>query len=184
MSTETTPSWQDILDLVALLDEGSYESAVVEFGDVRVRMSRSAEPPQLQQPAPLAQPVQAAAPAPANAAPVAQHAAPAPEPAAAPAPAVPATAVRAPAVPAVEGTTIPAPMIGVFFRSPSPGAPPFVAPGATVEPDTTIGIIEVMKLMNPVTAGVAGTLTDFLVKDNEQVEFGQPLAVVAEAGAS
>ncbi|WP_067449670.1 acetyl-CoA carboxylase [Actinomadura macra] len=177
MSTETTPSWQDILDLVAQLDEGSYESAVVEFGDVRVRMSRSAELPPVQQPAPPAppaQPVQAAAPAPPVAAPVAQPAAPAPEPAAAP----------APAVPAVEGTTIPAPMIGVFYRSPSPGAPPFVAPGAAVEPDTTIGIIEVMKLMNPVTAGVAGTLTDFLVKDGEQVEFGQPLAVVAEAGTS
>jgi acetyl-CoA carboxylase biotin carboxyl carrier protein len=78
---------------------------------------------------------------------------------------------------------ITAPIIGVFYRSPSPGAPPFIEPGAAVEPDTTIGIIEVMKLMNPVTAGTAGTLTEFLVADNAQVEFGQPLAVVAEEGS-
>lgn len=172
MSTEATPSWQDILDLVTQLDEGSYESVVVEFGDVRVRMSRSAELPPAQQPAPPAPPVRAAQPAGA-----AQPAAPAPEPA-------PEAAPTSAAAPAVEGATVPAPMIGVFYRSPSLGAPPFVEPGTTVEPDTTIGIIEVMKLMNPVTAGVAGTLTDFLVKDSEQVEFGQPLAVVAEAGTS
>ncbi len=74
-------------------------------------------------------------------------------------------------------------MIGIFYRCPSPGAPPFVTAGDTVEPDTTIGIIEVMKLMNPVTAGVGGILSDILVEDNEQVEYGQPLAVVTEAGA-
>ena len=75
-------------------------------------------------------------------------------------------------------------MIGVFYRCPSPGAPPFVEPGAHVEPDTTVGIVEVMKLMNPVNAGVHGTLTSFLVNDNEPVEYGQALAVVAEDSAS
>ncbi|MFD3582276.1 acetyl-CoA carboxylase biotin carboxyl carrier protein [Streptomyces sp. NPDC058683] len=149
MSTDASPSWQDILDLVAQLDEGGYEFADVEFGDVRVRMSRSAELPPDQRPA-----------------------------------LPPQVAESAPPTPAAEGTPVPAPMIGVFYRSPSPGAPPFVEPGTTVEPDTTVGIIEVMKLMNPVAAGVAGTLTDFLVKDGEQVEFGQPLAVVTEAGTS
>ena len=73
-------------------------------------------------------------------------------------------------------------MIGLFYRCPFPGAPPFVELGARVEPDTTVGIIEVMKMMNPVTAGVDGTLTSFLVKDHEQVEYGQALAVVSEAG--
>jgi acetyl-CoA carboxylase biotin carboxyl carrier protein len=72
-------------------------------------------------------------------------------------------------------------MIGVFYRCPSPGAPPFVETGTSVKEDTTIGIIEVMKMMNPVTAGVNGTLTSFLVKDREPVEYGQALAVVAEA---
>ncbi|MFD3927688.1 acetyl-CoA carboxylase biotin carboxyl carrier protein [Streptomyces sp. NPDC058614] len=149
MSTDASPSWQDILDLVAQLDEGGYEFADVEFGDVRVRMSRSAEPPPGE---PAAPPLQ--------------------------------LAERPTPAPVAEGTPIEAPVIGVFYRSSSPGAPPFVEPGTTVEPDTTVGIVEVMKLMNPVTAGVAGTLGEFLVKDGEQVEFGQPLAVVTEADTS
>jgi acetyl-CoA carboxylase biotin carboxyl carrier protein len=93
----------------------------------------------------------------------------------------PATASPAATSPALPGTIISSPMIGVFYRCPSPGAPPFVEVGARVEPDTTVGIVEVMKLMNPVSAGVGGTITSFLVKDHEQVEYGQALAVVAEA---
>ncbi|MGJ9404537.1 acetyl-CoA carboxylase biotin carboxyl carrier protein [Arthrobacter sp. KK5.5] len=166
MSTPSTPSWQDVLDLVTQLDDGAYESASVDFGDVSVRLSRSADTP----PAPPAgAPPQSPAP-PTNA----------PAPAAAPAVAEPAPAAPAPAEPATNSTVVTAPIIGVFYRSPSPGAPPFVEPGAAVEADTTIGIIEVMKLMNPVTAGTAGTLTEFLAADNAQIEFGQPLAVVAE----
>jgi acetyl-CoA carboxylase biotin carboxyl carrier protein len=69
-------------------------------------------------------------------------------------------------------------MIGVFYRRPSPGAAPFVEPGQRVEADTTIGIIEIMKLMNPVVAGKAGVITDFLVTDADAVEFGQPLATI------
>jgi acetyl-CoA carboxylase biotin carboxyl carrier protein len=76
------------------------------------------------------------------------------------------------------GDTIDAPMIGVFYRRPSPGAAPFVEPGQRVEADTTIGIIEIMKLMNPIVAGKAGVITDFLVTDADAVEFGQPLATI------
>lgn len=164
MITPSTPSWQDVLDLVTLLDAGSYESAAVEFGDVSVRLSRVAELPA---PAPQAE-TQPQTPA------VATNAT-------APVAAEPALAAEVPVEPAPNGTIVTAPIIGVFYRSPSPGAPPFVEPGATVGPDTTIGIIEVMKLMNPVPAGAAGTLTEFLAADNVQVEFGQPLAVVEEA---
>lgn len=172
MSIPSTPSWQDVLDLVTQLDEGAYESAAVEFGDVSVRLSRSADMP-------VASPV--ATTPPQSLAPSTNGTAHAATPSAA-APAVTeiAPAAPAPAEPASNGTVVTAPIIGVFYRSPSPGAPPFVEPGATVEPDTTIGIIEVMKLMNPVTAGAVGTLTEFLVTDNAQVEFGQPLAVVAK----
>lgn len=167
MSTPSTPSWQDVLDLVTQLDDGAYESAAVEFGDVSVRLSRSAEMPTTSP---------TAVTAPKSFAPSTNGTAPA----AAPAVTEPAPAAPAPAEPASSSTVVTAPIIGVFYRSPSPGAPPFVEPGAAVEPDTTIGIIEVMKLMNPVTAGAVGTLTEFLVADNAQVEFGQPLAVVAE----
>ena len=70
---------------------------------------------------------------------------------------------------------IKAPMFGVFFRSPKPGADPYVTIGARVKADTTIGIIEVMKLMNPVVAGVEGEIVETPIADGEVVEFGQSL---------
>ncbi len=69
-------------------------------------------------------------------------------------------------------------MIGVFYRRPAPGAEPFVQSGDTVDADTTIGIIEIMKLMNPITAGQAGIIGEFLVEDGQAVEFGQAIATL------
>ncbi|HTY92767.1 MAG TPA: biotin/lipoyl-containing protein, partial [Steroidobacteraceae bacterium] len=60
-------------------------------------------------------------------------------------------------------------------RAPKPGAPPFVEVGATVEADTIVGIIEVMKLMNTVRAGAAGTVVEILAADGALVEFGETL---------
>src|SRR5690606_31537048 len=100
-------------------------------------------------------------------------------PAPAPAAAAPAPAEAAPP----PGATIDAPMVGVFYRRPSPAAPPFVEEGAVVTAETTIGILEIMKMMSPVVAGAAGVLTRFLVADGEAVEFGQPLAALDPAGA-
>lgn len=74
------------------------------------------------------------------------------------------------------------PLLGTFYRSPKPGAPPFVEVGATVEPDTVIAIIEVMKLMNTVRAGVKGTVTHIFSADGSLVEFEQPLIRVSKAG--
>ena len=71
-----------------------------------------------------------------------------------------------------------APMVGTLYRSPEPGAPPFVEPGKRVEPDTTVCIIEVMKLMNSIPAGCAGVVTHVLVNDAEPVEYGQPLIAI------
>jgi acetyl-CoA carboxylase biotin carboxyl carrier protein len=71
-----------------------------------------------------------------------------------------------------------APMVGTFYRAPEPGAPPFVEPGARVEADTTVCIIEVMKLMNSIPAGCAGVVTNVLVNDAEPVEYGQPLLAI------
>ena len=154
-----TPSWQELLDLVEQLNNSDYENASVQFGNVSVRLSKNENFTD----APAAV---VAAPAPA-AAPVAT------------APAAPAPAAPAPAAPAVPaGDTIDAPMIGVFYRRPSPGADEFVKPGDTVTAETTIGIIEIMKLMNPVVAGKAGVLGEFLVEDSNAVEFGQPLVQI------
>jgi acetyl-CoA carboxylase biotin carboxyl carrier protein len=84
-----------------------------------------------------------------------------------------------PAVDLPAGTTIiKSPMVGTFFRAPEPGAPPFVTEGSHVEADTILCIIEVMKLMNSVTAGVAGVVTHVFVENAHMVEYGQPLIAV------
>jgi acetyl-CoA carboxylase biotin carboxyl carrier protein len=78
----------------------------------------------------------------------------------------------------VSGTPILAPSVGVFWRSPSPGAPPFVEVGTPVGPEDTVAILEIMKLMKPLAAGVAGTVSAILVDNGATVEYGQPLVVV------
>lgn len=70
---------------------------------------------------------------------------------------------------------IPAPLLGNFYAAPRPGDPPFVQPGDAVDEETVIGIIEVMKLMNPIRAGVSGTVVALLAENGKAVEEGQPL---------
>jgi acetyl-CoA carboxylase biotin carboxyl carrier protein len=72
-------------------------------------------------------------------------------------------------------TTIEAPMLGTFYRAEAPGKPPFVDVGSRVEPDTIVCIIEVMKMMNSVPAGVSGTVAEVVPDNAELVEYGQPL---------
>jgi len=71
------------------------------------------------------------------------------------------------------------PMVGTFYRAPSPGAPPFVEVGQTVEADTTVCIIEVMKLMSSIPAGARGTITNILAENAALVEHDQILMVIA-----
>jgi acetyl-CoA carboxylase biotin carboxyl carrier protein len=72
-----------------------------------------------------------------------------------------------------------APTVGTFYRAPRPGAPPFVDVGVMVEPQTTIGIIEIMKLMNAVPAGVTGEVREVCVADGDPVEYDQVLMRVS-----
>jgi acetyl-CoA carboxylase biotin carboxyl carrier protein len=67
------------------------------------------------------------------------------------------------------------PLLGTFYRAPKPGAPPFVEVGAQVEEETVVALIEVMKLMNTVRAGVRGTVTEILVADGALAEYGETL---------
>jgi acetyl-CoA carboxylase biotin carboxyl carrier protein len=97
--------------------------------------------------------------APVAAAPVAEAAAPA--------------AAEAPAAPA--GITIDAPTVGTFYLSPTPEEPSFVNVGSIVQPDTTICIIEAMKVFNQIPAEKAGRIVEVLVANGDPVEFGQPL---------
>ena len=71
-----------------------------------------------------------------------------------------------------------APMVGTFYRAPAPGAPPFVEAGSKVKPDTVVGIIEVMKLMNQIEAGVDGVVKEVLVGNAQAVEQGQALMLI------
>ena len=71
--------------------------------------------------------------------------------------------------------TVASPMLGTFYRAQAPGAPPFVEVGTRVEPDTIVCLIEVMKMMNSVPAGVIGTIVEVCVENAELVENGVPL---------
>ena len=71
-----------------------------------------------------------------------------------------------------------APMVGTFYRRPEPTKPPFVEPGQKVEPQTVVCIIEVMKLMNSIEAGVKGVVREVLVDNAAAVDHGQPLMVI------
>jgi acetyl-CoA carboxylase biotin carboxyl carrier protein len=71
--------------------------------------------------------------------------------------------------PAGEEGDIRAPLPGTFYRAPSPGAPSFVEIGSIVNPDTVVGIIETMKLMNPVHAGASGTITEILAENGAMI---------------
>jgi acetyl-CoA carboxylase biotin carboxyl carrier protein len=75
---------------------------------------------------------------------------------------------------------IPSPLLGIFHRAPKPGAPPFVEVGSKVEEETVIGIIEVMKLMNSVPAGVKGEVVEIRAENGAAVEYGQILLRVRQ----
>lgn len=91
----------------------------------------------------------------------------------------------APAAPRAAQTdglaTITAPMLGTFYRAEGPGKPPFVDVGERVQPDTIVCIIEVMKMMNSVTAGVSGTILQIFAANAQLVEYGQPLFEIEPA---
>jgi acetyl-CoA carboxylase biotin carboxyl carrier protein len=91
----------------------------------------------------------------------------------APKPAPPATP------PDANTLTVSAPLLGTFYRAPKPGAAPFVEVGSPVAEDTIVGIIEVMKLMNTVRAGIRGKVTQILARDGALVEYGETLLLVS-----
>ena len=152
-----TPSWADVLALVAQLDGSGLADAEVVSAGVSVRVSRTV----LDAPAASAH-ASAAVAAPAEAPLIA-------------AATVVAPAAAAPAAPEPTGPVIAAPILGVLYLRPGPDQPPFVAVGDTVTPHTTVAIIEVMKLMNPVSAGVHGVIAEVCIPDATTVEHGDVL---------
>ena len=169
---------KDIKVIVDLMKKNAVSEFEMEEGDFKIKLKRESGKPRkgetvvVQEAAPMILPAAAAAPAavPVTAAP----AAPAP---AAPAPAAPAPAAPAPAAPApaAEGPEVKSPMIGTFYRKPSPDADSFVEVGSVVEPETVVCIIEAMKVMNEIKAEVKGTIAEVLLEDGKPVEYGQAL---------
>jgi acetyl-CoA carboxylase biotin carboxyl carrier protein len=153
-----TPDVRTIRHLVRLMQR--YDLTAIDLGEgtSKIRLRRRG--------AELA-PVVSMASAPPSPAP---QAATAPAPAAAPAP--------APAAP--QGTLIESPMVGTFYAANSPEAAPFVQVGSVIRADTTVCIIEAMKVFTDIPAGIAGTIVEVLVKSGQPVEFGQPLFRVAQ----
>jgi acetyl-CoA carboxylase biotin carboxyl carrier protein len=108
----------------------------------------------------------------------------------APSPAPPPAAIAPTPAPAAEPSTppadedtvlVPSPMLGTFYRAEAPGATPFVEVGSTIGPDSTVCIIEVMKMMNSVAAGVSGTVVEVCAENGTLVEYGEPLLRVRPA---
>ena len=92
--------------------------------------------------------------------------------------AAPSPAGAAPAAELPKGNLVKSPMVGTFYRAPSPGANAFVEIGQTVKPGDTLCIIEAMKLLNEIEAEVAGEIKEILVENGQAVEYGQPLFVI------
>lgn len=93
----------------------------------------------------------------------------------------PPTEVAAPATPEITGHIVKSPMVGTFYRSPSPGAPVFAELGQSVNEGQTLCIIEAMKLLNEIESDVSGTVQRILVENGQPIEYGQPLFVIATA---
>jgi acetyl-CoA carboxylase biotin carboxyl carrier protein len=148
---------EDVTAILDLIQRTDVEYLEVEVGGTRIVADRSG----------ATTAARAAVPPPPPPPPAAAPPAPAPPPAPVPPP--------SPAPVADDLVVVPAPMVGVFYRSPEPGAPPFVEVGARVEAGATMGLVEVMKMFNGVTAPVGGEVVEVLAGNDEFVEFGQPL---------
>lgn len=142
-----------IKTLIDLVEQSGISELEVREGEESVRISRQT----------IATPVAAYAP---------------PAPIAAPAPAV-ATPAAAPAAPAVDNRHIvKAPMVGTFYRSPSPGAKSFVEIGQTVKAGQVLCIIEAMKMLNQIEADKAGVISEVFAENEKPVEFDQPMFAI------
>jgi len=143
--------------LIELLEESGIAEIEIHEGEESVRISRQSQ-------AAAAQPL---------------YPAPAPAAAAPPAPAAAETAAAEPAEKELpSGHTVKSPIVGAFYRSPTPSAPPFVEVGQSVAVGDTLCIIEAMKIMNQIEADKAGVIKAILVENGQPVEFDQPLFII------
>lgn len=149
-----------IKKLIELLEESNIGELEIKEGEESVRIARNSGTTQYFSAPPQGYPAtpQAYAPTPATAAPAAAPVA---------------------AAPVVTGHVVKSPMVGTFYRSPSPGSPMFIEVGKHVKAGDVICIIEAMKMMNQIEADKSGVIEAILVEDGNPVEFDQPLVTIA-----
>ncbi|HEY7364518.1 MAG TPA: acetyl-CoA carboxylase biotin carboxyl carrier protein [Methylomirabilota bacterium] len=157
-------SYDDVQKILKIIDGSSVEELHLEIGDLKLVVRKrggTAEATEFR--------------------PATTTPSPAPRFQAAPPPGQPAAAPPAPPSPRrprVAGVEVKAPMVGTFYRSPAPGAPPFVEVGSVIDADATVCIVEVMKLMNSIRAGCRGRVAEICADNGTLVEFGQVLLVI------
>jgi len=155
---------KEIKELVQFLKEEDITEFELERGDVKVRIKRGV--------AEIAQPPTDRI--------IAVHPVPAP-PMQAPTPvAAPPSAASAEAKVEESLHMVRSPIVGTYYESPSPGSPPFVKPGDSVEAGQVLCIVEAMKLMNEIEADISGEIVKCLVKNGQPIEYGQELFAIRE----
>ena len=141
---------KDVAEIMRLLEDSSFDSLSLEIDGVKLSLQRNS-----------ARPAQSSADSPALAASSVETRSSWP---------APKTKIKPPSEPGL--VEVPSPLLGIFYRAPRPGERPFVEIGCSLEEDTIVGIIEVMKLMNSVRAGVKGEVVEILATDGAPVEYG------------
>ena len=149
--------FEKIRSLVSMMGEYNLSEIKIEMDGCNLCLRRNCAPEAAAVPVIAAAPAVAAVPA-----------------------AVPAAAPAAPAAPAAEQpkVTIDSPLVGTLYRAPGPDAKPFVQVGDRVSADTTVCIIEAMKMMNEIKAEKSGIIKEILVENGQPVEYGQPIFVI------
>ena len=160
-AAKASVNMDELRELIALLRDNGLAELELEREDFRVRLRREGSNTHAPNIAPTPAPIPI---------PIIDPVLRAPEP---PAPA--ADAKKADPAPDQDLHMITSPIVGTFYRSPSPTADPFVKIGTNVEPDSVVCIIEAMKLMNEIQAEAAGEVVKIYVENGQPVEYGQPL---------
>lgn len=159
-----------IKKLIDLLEESNLAEIEIKEGEESVRLARMPSGVTVSAPVPMAMPV-----------PMAHAEAPRPAAATATAHAAPSSESHGgkggKEVP--DGHMIRSPMVGTYYAAPNPDAPPYVTVGQTVKAGQTLGIIEAMKMFNPIEADVSGTVRAILVESGQPIEFDEPMFVIS-----
>ena len=144
---------KDVAEILRLLEKSNFDSLRLEMNGVKIELRRSSAPPE--------------SPSPNPASPASLSTAEPPEP---------THSKRNATAPSEPGLAeIRSPFVGIFYRAPRPNEPAFVGTGSRVGEDTMVGIIEVMKMMNPIRAGVRGEVVEILCENAALVEYGEVL---------